>query len=279
MSKKINNLKHYSDANFRRITGIKRKTFEKAIEVLNKKYTEEHSNNTRKSGRKPKLSMEEKLLATLEYLREYRTYAHIGASYGLNESTIYRIIRWIEDTLIQSKVFSLPGKKALHTDGNELEVIIIDTTETPIERPKKNQQKYYSGKKKRHTIKTQLIINGQTKQIICTSFSVGKQHDFNLFKESGVRVLPAVKIQADAGYQGIKSIHFNSEIPVKNSKRHPLAEADKKFNLQLSMERVVVENVIAVVKRFKIVSDRYRNRRRRFGLRFNLLAGICNYEL
>jgi hypothetical protein len=74
---------------------------------------------------------------TLEYLREYRTYFHLGQSYEISESSCYRSCRWIEDTLIKSKEFSLPGKKALLDKKNDLEVVLIDASETPIERPKK----------------------------------------------------------------------------------------------------------------------------------------------
>jgi hypothetical protein len=100
-----------------------------------------------------------------------------------------------------------------------------------------------------------------------------------MFKGSGVRVLSKTKIQVDTGYQGIKKIHSNSEHPKKKSKKNPLTKEDKALNRQISSERVVIENVIGVIKRFKIISDRYRNRRKRFGLRFNLIAGIHNYEL
>jgi transposase-like protein len=134
---KYENIKNYSEEKFRRICGMKKTTYAKAIEILNQKYTEEHSKNVRKSGRKPKLSMEDKLLATLEYLREYRTLAHIAASYDIAESNIQRIIRWVENTLIKDGTFNLPGKKALQESDVEHEVIQIDPTETPIERPKK----------------------------------------------------------------------------------------------------------------------------------------------
>jgi len=87
-------------------------------------------------GRKPKLSLEEMLLAALEYLREYRTYAHIATSYGIDES---RAIKWVEDVLAKSGVFSPPGKKALLRDGMDCEAILVDATETPIERPKKQR--------------------------------------------------------------------------------------------------------------------------------------------
>jgi len=134
---KYENIKNKKEEDFRRITGVKKETFYKMIEILNKKYSEEHSKNVRKSGRKAKLSMEGKLLATLEYLREYRSLAHIGASYGLDESNIQRIIKWVENTLIKEGTFTLPGKKALIEPDCEYEAIQIDDTESLIERPKK----------------------------------------------------------------------------------------------------------------------------------------------
>jgi hypothetical protein len=134
---KYENIKEKSEEDFRRITGVKKTTYAVMIEILKKRYTEEHRKNVRKSGRKAKLNMEEKLLATLEYLREYRSLAHIGASYGLDESNIQRTVKWVENTLIKDGRFNLPGKKALIEPNSEYEVIQIDDTESPIERPKK----------------------------------------------------------------------------------------------------------------------------------------------
>jgi len=87
------------------------------------------------------------LLATLEYLREYRTYAHIAASYGIAESNIYRGIKWVENTLIQDGTFSLPGRKAPLKSEMEYEVILVDATESPIERPQKSKGGTIPGRK------------------------------------------------------------------------------------------------------------------------------------
>jgi hypothetical protein len=130
---KVETIKKYSNTKFRRITGVKRGTFEKMREIL----IIEQRLKLSKGGRKPKLTIEEMLLAGLEYWREYRTYAHIAASYGIDESNIYRTIKWVEDTLIKDGAFSLPGKKALIEPDCEYEIIQIDDTESPIERPKK----------------------------------------------------------------------------------------------------------------------------------------------
>jgi hypothetical protein len=83
----------------------------------------------------------------------------------------------------------------------------------------------------------------------------------------------------DTGYQGIQKIHANSLLPKKKSKKSPLTKEDKRNNKKLSSERVINENVIGSIKRFKIISDRYRNRRKRFALRFNLISAIYNLEL
>ena len=137
-------IKEYNEQQFRRITGVKRATFEKMLEILKKAYAEKH----RRRGRKPKLSIEDQLLAALEYWREYRTYAHIAANYGIDESNIYRSIKWIEETLIKDGTFSLPGRKELLKSNAEDEVILVDATETPVERPQKNKENIIQERKK-----------------------------------------------------------------------------------------------------------------------------------
>ena len=128
---KISKLKN---EDFRRLTGIKRKTFNLMIEILNK----EEEKKLLIGGRPNRLSMEDRLLMALEYWREYRTFFHIGNNYGVSESTCHLNIKKIEDILIKSKKFNLPKRKERLASENELEVFIVDATETPIERPKKN---------------------------------------------------------------------------------------------------------------------------------------------
>ncbi len=147
---KYEKLAEYSNTKFRRITGVKRTTFDKMVEILQKGYAEKH----RRRGRTPKLSIEDLLLATLEYLREYRTYAHIAASYGIAESNIYRGIKWVEDTLIKDGTFSLPGRKAPLKSDAEYEVILVDATESPIERPKKAKAILFRKEKAAHAENT-----------------------------------------------------------------------------------------------------------------------------
>ena len=140
---KYETLQSYSDEQFRRITGVKRATFEKMLEILRPKLKEKLS----KGGRKPKLNLEEMLLAAHEYWREYRTYAHIAASYGIHESNMHRLIKWVEDVLIKDGTFSLPGKKALLKSDVEYEVVLVDVTESPVERPKRGKNSTILGRK------------------------------------------------------------------------------------------------------------------------------------
>ena len=101
--------------------------------------------------------------------REYGTYFHIGQSWGVNESTAYRIIRKIEDALVSARAFTLPGRKKLQQSNHQLEVVVVDVTETPIERPKKNKNSSTVVKRFIHTLKSQVIVNQSTGEIICTA--------------------------------------------------------------------------------------------------------------
>ena len=128
-------------------------------------------------------------------------------------------------------------------------------------------------------MKTQVVVDKKTRKVICTAFGEGKRHDFRLFKESKTHIHPETLVELDTGYIGIDKIHANSVLPKKKSKKNPLTAEDKANNRKISSERVINEHAIGFIKRFKILAERYRNRRRRFGLRFNLIAGICNYDM
>jgi IS5 family transposase len=104
-------------------------------------------------------------------------------------------------------------------------------------------------------------------------------HDFRLFKASKTALSKTIKCLADKGYQGIQKHHANSQIPKKKPRKGKLSASDKKRNRELAKKRVIGEHVNRKLKVFKILADRYRNRRKRFGLRFNLIAGLYNYEL
>ena len=141
---RFNQIEQESSENFRRLTGVKRATFNLMAAILNQAEIKRKT----QGGKPNKLSIEDRLLMALEYLREYRTYFHISRSYGISESACYRNIRWVEDALIKDGSFSLPGKKELLKSDAEYEVVLIDATESPIERPKKNKNIFTQEKRK-----------------------------------------------------------------------------------------------------------------------------------
>ncbi|SPR07051.1 IS5 family transposase ISOt6 [Orientia tsutsugamushi] len=141
---KFDQIKELKDEKFRRLTGVRKWTFSKMVDILRKADGLKKS----KGGRKNKLNLEEQLLMALEYLREYRTYFHIGQNYGISESSAYKAVKWVEDTLVKHPNFALPGRKALMKSDTNYEVVLIDATESPIERPKKNKNSIIQERRK-----------------------------------------------------------------------------------------------------------------------------------
>ena len=129
---KYENIKEWKESDFKRLTGVLPSTFREMLSVVEA--------GLPKFGRPPELSRADQLLMTLMYWREYRTEFHIAGSYGVSESTVSRTIRQVEDVLIHSEKFHLPGKKALKTNDLEIEVLLVDVSEQAIERPKKSKK-------------------------------------------------------------------------------------------------------------------------------------------
>ncbi len=123
------------------------------------------------------------------------------------------------------------------------------------------------------------MIETESLRVVCTSHRTGKEHDFQLFKRGKVKPLSQIEILADKGYQGIKKIHISSYTPIKKSKKKPLNSMQKEYSRELAKHRIYVEHVIRCLKIFRILAHPYRNHRRRFGLRFNLIAGLYNCGL
>jgi hypothetical protein len=122
------------------------------------------------------------------------------------------------------------------------------------------------------------VVIDHDKRIICTDFSPGKMHDFNLFKKSRLPLRKETALEVDLGYQGVKNIHSNSEIPSKNYKAKPLSEDEKELNKVKSSSRIIIEHVNGIIKVFQMFAQKYRNRRKRVSLRFNLICGLINFD-
>jgi hypothetical protein len=128
---------------FKRLYGVKPETFHKMLSILQKEFDALHKNG----GKPPKLKPENKLSIALKYLREYRTMDSIAAEYGVCKGTVCLAIQWVEETLVKDGVFALPGKKVLKRKSKSIQSLVVDITESPINRPKEGQKAYYSGKK------------------------------------------------------------------------------------------------------------------------------------
>jgi len=124
-----------------------------------------------------------------------------------------------------------------------------------------------------------LIANQKTTEIVATAFTYGSKHDFQLFKDDQPDIAQYIRVLADAGYQGLAQLHENCQTPFKKSKYHPLTKRQKQRNKTLARKRISIEHIFRKLKVFRILSERYRNRRKRFALRFNLIAAIYNLEL
>jgi hypothetical protein len=130
-------IKDLSPAEFKRYCGVQPETFRRMVELVSRHL----SRKRRVMGRPTKLAVEDQVLMTLEYWREYRTFFHPAKSWGLHESSVWRTVRRVEDILTKSRAFKLPGKKVLQPADHQIEFIVVDAAETPIERPKKSNSR------------------------------------------------------------------------------------------------------------------------------------------
>ena len=217
--------------------------------------------------------IEEHLLCLLLYYRSYITHAFLGVLFGVDDSVICCSFRRIEPIVAQ--VISV--KKVRHLSKKEVSTLLIDCTEQPIERPNRKQKQYYSGKKKRHTLKTEVQITENRRIVSVSAPHPGSVHDMEIRKRGSP--LPKDSMAyVDSGYQGLHKVHAATEYPYKKSKNKPLTKKEKQYNSGLSRFRVRIENKIAQLKKFKILSDRYLNKRRGYGIKFNIIAGIVNLQ-
>lgn len=226
-----------------------------------------------------------KLVLALTYWREYRAMRQMGLDYDVAPSTVCDSIKWVEITLANHPLFQLEDIKTeiekMEQTGNEVKCIIGDVEEQPIERPKINQEESYSGKKKMHTTKNQIIIDETTQKIINVFNTKGTIHDFKMIQESDITgILKEKKIKGkfDSGYQGIQNL-MDAIIPFKKSKYHELTEEEKSHNTKLSSERIKIEHTNRTIKIFRIMKEKYRNHMNRYIEKLNIIVGIYNLNL
>ncbi len=266
-------IKLLKPADFKRLCGVSKDTFDKMCEVVRQ---DKQSNSTR--GRRAKLSLENPRVTNSLFLA--RVPHTIPFGNGLELARIARFAHRAPDWGYSHQVgrVFLAGQKTLARKHDQT---IHDCRCHRItgRASEKKQRRFYSGKKKRQTQKAQVIVAEETGEVVATAFANGKMHDYKLFKRSKVKFAVETELLADSGYQGAQKEHARTCLPQKKSKKRLLTKEERRGNRELSSRRVRVENAIRRLKIFRILGERYRHRRTRFGLRFNLIAGLCNHEL
>jgi hypothetical protein len=271
---------------FRKMTGVTIENIQEIVKRIQPYWNDSEKerlsrpNRQRRIGAGPKYhlkTLEDKMLVLFLYYRTYVTMDFLGLIFDLDKSSISRLIERLEG--VMKKVQLLPGDKPKKKSSRrkrinnmedflreypEMRELIIDVTEHPIERPKRRQKNYYSGKKKRHIIKSQIVVNKRGKIIDVEGGKPGKKHDKKIFDESQTkRYLPRdIDMKVDTGYQGIKDDFPHAEIPYKKKRGGPpLNKMQKRYNRKTARNRIKVEHSIRKIKIYKILSHTYRGNR------------------
>ena len=158
----------------------------------------------------------------------------------------------------------------------------IDCTEQQIPRPenKTRRKTYYSGKKKRHTVKTQLMVNNQGVIIHKTSHKKGKRHDYDIYKKNHPVTPKQVVSVFDLGYLGVEKDFPDqkSSLPNKKRSQKELSQEEKEYNQNHSRKRIVIEHTICRMKKYRIMSDIFRNRLKNYDKVSDIVSGLVNYR-
>ncbi len=258
---------------FKSLVGVEVNEFDKILKKVTPLWDKEVVGAYKRRGRNLKLSVGDLLLVLMMYYRSYITHEFLGHLFGVHNSRVSRLLSRLEPLVI--RVVSIKKERKLSRE--EVEVLLIDTTEQQINRPKRKHKKHYSGKKKKHTLKTEIRTTIKGRIVGVSSTAPGSVHDFEMYKR-GVPVPKESLVFADSGYQGLQKSHLATKIPYKKKRGKKLCKEEKAYNTALSRVRIKVENVIRQLKIFKILSERYRNARKRYNLKFNIIAGIVNLK-
>lgn len=215
--------------------------------------------------------LEDHLLVMLILYRCHITQDFLACLYDVDKATICRALRRIEKPARRI----LGVKRTIRVTKEEALALLIDATEQPVQRPQRKQKCWYSGKKKRHTIKAEIITTEAGRIVSVSKSAPGTVHDITI-RRRGPPLPKNARIYADSGYQGYQNDHPSLEIPYKSSKKHPLTKDEKEYNHALSRFRVRIEHSIGRMKNFRILADRFRYPRIGHSTKFAIIAGIVN---
>jgi len=290
---------------FRSFTGLDVSEFDSVYSEVERTYSSfEEMRLSRKdrqremgAGHPFKLHLRDRLLMLLTYYRLYVTSTLLGFLFDLGQTNVLKDIRMIEPAV--KEVLPLPRK--VYGKARKIRTIeelfpglkaIIDATEQDIPRPEDREKRktHYSGKKRRHTVKTQLTVNSNGLIIHRTNHARGRTHDYTLFRHNHPDLPEKVSSILDLGYLGIQCDYpeMNPRIPFRRQgggtghggeKAPELTPEQKAFNTQLSKERIVVEHTIARLKKFRVMADEFRNRLRHYDVMTNIVSGLVNMRI
>jgi hypothetical protein len=309
----VNSLLNYKSLSkkpslFRSLTGLELPEFNSVCTQANAKYRDYEAKRLDRPNRKNKvgagypfkLSLQNRLLMLMIYYRLYITSTLTGVLFDLDQSNVLKDIHKLEPLVKEI----LPIPKKLHDKAMRLQKMeeieamfpefkaFTDATEQEIPRPKNKQKRktHYSGKKKRHTVKTQLTVNSKGLIIHKTRHVRGSTHDYALYKHSHPKLPDKVRSGFDLGYLGIVDDfpNLNCVLPIKKKnpgrgkvgvKAPELSVEQKAFNRELARERVVVEHTNSRVKKFLVWGGEFRNRPKRYGIVTDIISGLVNFRI
>lgn len=262
-------------ASFHRLTGVSVATFDQMLARLRGPW-DAAARRKAKSGRPWGIGgLEDHLLVLLLYYRCYVTQEFLGFFYRVDRSVICRAVRRMEAQV--KPLFAL--RREPRVSAEEAEALLIDCTEQPIQRPKDQaaQRAHYSGKKKRHTVKTEYVVTAKGRIVSVSPSHPGSEHDLTI-RRAGPSLPKHARGYADSAYQGYDKDHPDLDIPYKKPKGGELTAEEKDYNRGLSSFRVAIEHRIGRTKRFRILCDRYRNPRHTHHTKTSIIAGLVNVE-
>lgn len=273
---------------FRQLTGITPAAFDRLLDDLVPRYEEADARRKDRpgrrrrpgAGRKHALILADRLLMLLIYYRTYATHALLGFLFGVDDSAVGRNINPLQPLL--AGIFRIPERK-VELAPEDIRELFFDATERPTRRPEEGQREFYSGKKKRHTIKTQVVVVRRTKppgpgrkprrlRIAAVSGSFpGSVHDKKIYDRTRVTSPPDARRTGDTAYLGT-----SVETPTRKPRGGELTTGQEARNRRVSRRRIVAEHGIGKMKVWRIASERYRNPVRRHTLIMKNVAGLHN---
>jgi hypothetical protein len=293
---------------FRSFTGLKVPEFDALYTKIDEKYPEYEEKRLYREDRQRavgaghpfSLDLRERLLMLLIYHRLYVTSTLLGFLFDLGQSNVLKNIRILEPLVRET--LPLPGK--IHQIARRLGTLeeveelfpgfkaFLDATEQEIPRPmdKAKRRTHYSGKKKRHTVKTQITVNKRCLIVHRSPHARGSRHDYSLFNWRRPSLPDEVCLGVDLGYDGVQNDYPELKVKVPFKRRSPgrgkrgvkaqeLTEEQKEYNRMLASERVVVEHAISRLKKYRIMSHRFRNRLRNYDVMTDIICGLVNLRI